>query len=689
MLEVLFKPRSVAVVGASGDPAKLAGRALLRLTQHAFPGDLYLVNPRRSEISGYRCYPSVTAIGEQVDVALITLPAAQVPETIRECGEAGVGFAVVVSSGFGEAPGSEALSADLADALKTSGIRLVGPNCEGIWSTPASMALTFGSAADRPGLLAGPVSLISQSGSIGGACIRELQDRGVGCRYFASTGNEVDLTAPDLLEYMIDEGGSRVIAMFIEGLRGGARLVELGRRAAARGIRLVALSAGASEIGKAATASHTGRMASSADVYRDLLRQSGVLQVATFAQLVDAIEVGAFAPLPGGTGAQPESGVGIVSVSGGSRALLADACERFGLPLATYGAATTEALDELLPKFGVSTNPTDLTGQVVGDLELFSQVLETVKRDSRTEALVVQYANGAEHQLGAQLELYRGLAVDGRFPVVISVLGRLPGNPTAALRDAGLITSADPSDAIERVGWLYAWRRFAAEQPERPAAPVPSALPGSLASWQARMAFLAEAGIEAPAWTIADPADPGSVDLPFPLVVKALPELAEHKTESGLVFVGIADRTELAQVFDTFRSRVPDGTPALVQHMVRGHAEVLLATRYDPDFGAVLVVGSGGTITELERDLAYVALPAGRGEIEAALRRLRLWGRLQPFRGRPACDVSAIIDAAEALSTAFLRYCRPGDEIELNPLIARLAGEGASAVDVLAAVATS
>lgn len=684
MLDVLMHPRSVCVIGASSDPRKLAGRPLLRLTQHSFPGEIYLVNPKYDHIAGRRCYPSVSAIGQPVDVALILLPAAQVPKAIRECGAAGVRFAVVCSSGFAEDARAADLVHDLADAVESSGVRLVGPNCEGIWSVPASMALTFGSAADRRELLAGTVSVISQSGSIGGACMRQLQERGIGCRYFVSSGNEDDLTAMDYLEYMVDEGGSQVVAMFVEGLRAGHRLRQIARRAAQKQIRLIALCAGASELGRLATSSHTGRMASAGAVYRDLLAQCGVLQVDTFEQLVAAIEVACFGRLPGRSADVESSGVGIVAMSGGSRALLADSCERLAVPMARFTHATEAALDGMLPQFGFSKNPTDLTGQVLADPELFSRVLLNVVEDQHTEALIIQYANGAERQLTPQIPFFRDLISRTHKPVVISLLGAHNAQLMTDLRSAGVLCADDPHRAVQCVGWLYRWRGYADAAKLPPAPEIKTISRVAAASWDQRMSLMETAGLAVAPWTTWDgELENDAPDLRFPVALKALPDTAEHKSESGLVFVGLRDKQDLARAMDSFRDRVPDGTPALIQEMVTGPVEILLAARVDPDFGPILVLGSGGVLTEWLRDVTYVPLPATAAEIDAALRRLRVWRLLQPFRGRGECDIEALIDSARRLGETFLRHFTASDEIELNPLIVGLRGEGATVVDVL------
>jgi len=681
VLERLFNPKSICIVGASSNPQKLAGRPLIRLRQNRFDGEIHLVNPSVDEIDGVRCHASISDIPTPVDVAMIMLPAAAVPGAIRQCGEAGIPFAVVCGSGFGEDPAAGPLVSELASAIAESGVRVVGPNCEGIWSLPASMTLTFGSAADRTDLLSGPVSIVSQSGSIGGACMSLLQERRLGCRFFVSSGNEDDLTAMDFLEHLVDEGGSRVIALFLEGLSDGERLRSIASRAAEAGVRLVALVGGVSDAGRAATSSHTGRMASPGDVYEALLPRCGVLGVRTLDELISAIEVGLIGAGPRQVERAVGSGVGVVAVSGGSRALLADACDREGVPLATFTDSTESALDSLLPQFAYSKNPTDLTGQVVANPGLFTEVLQTVANDAGTEAVVIQYANGAERQLDAHLEQVADVAERLRLPIILSLLTPVSESLVHRIRRTGLLITTDPARAVLVLSWLYRWREFEQRARQLPQAPIENRTI-STETWADHMAALTQSGIQVAKWHLWDRSEAiADIPLEFPVVLKAPPELAEHKTEAGLVFVGLDNVFALDEAADRYWSQVGESAPALLQEMAPSGVEVLLAVRTDPDFGPVLAIGSGGILTEWLRDVTYLPLPASESEIRRALDDTKVRALLDPFRGRERCDVDALVRAARSLGNLYLELADPAMEIEINPII--VSSAGAVAVDAL------
>jgi len=681
----LLNPSSVCIIGASADRTRVAGRVLPRLVQHNFPGDVYLVNPNRREIDGRACYPSVRELPGSCDVALVALEASKVPDVVADCGSVGIKNVVVLSSGFEEVESGAGLADRLRSVATEHGVAVIGPNCEGIWSIPARMTLTFGSAANRASLIPGPVSVISQSGSIGGACMRELQDRGIGCRYFFSTGNETVTSAMDVLELLVAEGGSGVIALFLEGLRDGGKLRELAQEARRQGTALVALRGGLSNEGRLASMSHTGRVATAARVYADVLRQAQVLDVETFTQLLDAIELATARLDDAGRPASPgmDSGVGILAISGGSRALLADACARRGVPLARFEAATEQKLAAVLPRFGSSKNPADVTADVLSDPELFVSAADLVAADRNTDMVLVQYANGVEAQIHRHIEVVTGLRQLHAKPFVFSFLGGVSDQLAVLLRRHQIPFADDPAEAISRLGWLSQLRE------DQPGGALPAAgragdmsSPAS-GSWLDACRFLSDAGIEVARWSIVPESWTGGLPegIRFPVAVKALPEHAAHKTERDLFALDLRNDLELSTAAARIRERLGQEVPLLVQEMVSGGLEMLLAVVDDQDFGPVLAMGFGGLLTEWVDDIGYVQLPATRAEIRAALERLRMWRLLQPFRGRPAGDVDAVLDAAERLSNAYLSTKDSGWEIELNPVL--VLHKGVVVVDVL------
>lgn len=679
-LDRLFRARGVCVVGASEDPRKLASRALAHLVRHRYAGALYAVNPRYQRLGDVPCVPSVEALPDGVDVALIGVPAPAVPDVVEACGRRGVAAAVVISSGFEEtAPGRD-LACRLADAARRHGVAVVGPNCEGVWSVRERLLLTFGSAADREVLHEGPIAVVSQSGAVGGAVVRHLQDAGYGCAQFVSVGNETVLSALDYVEYLVEQDDLLVIALFVEALREGRRLPALAERARRRGIEIVALKAGGSRLGREATASHTGKIASDDAVYRSVFAEAGVLQVEGLVDLVDAAALLSWAPPPRRlSGARP--GVGVLSVPGGTRALTADLAERAAVPLAAFDEATVASLAATLPAFGYPRNPADVTGEVLNRPDLLEASLAAVAADPNVEALVVQFANAGPRDARARRDLLARTARSAGMPLVAACLGdAMPAEERRAFAEGGVLVARDPSEAIRSLAWLYRRREHMA-LPGRQSGEAPPA-GGVPKTWDGQVAFLAGAGVPVPPWVRVAPGDDvarAAAALPFPVVVKAVPEAADHKTEAGLVALGLADARATAAAAREMWRRTD--APLLVQAMVRGGVEALVACLRDPDFGPVVALGAGGTLVEVVAEVGYVLAPPEPEAVRRLLLRLsRLSRLLGGVRGAPAADVEALVEAVVRVGRAAAAL--PGlAELELNPLF--VLPQGVVAVDVL------
>lgn len=688
-LSRLFNPASVVLIGASSDPEKLTGRPLDILVRHRYEGAIYVINPRHDEIAGFTAYDDVASLPEVPDVALIMLPAEAVPASIAECGEAGVRYAVVLSSGFEEVEGAEETIAQLQEVMDRTGIRVVGPNSEGLWAVPNQFILTFGSAARRDVITEGPISVLSQSGSIGGGILRSLERRELGCRYFVSVGNETNLTSMDYLDFLIEEGGTKVVLMFVEGLKEGGRLLELAAKAQERGVHIVMLRGGKSEAGRAATASHTGKIASASAVYTTILRQCGVLQVDSIASLVDAAEVFSVAPdLPS---AGPQGGIGVMGISGGSRSLVADACDQLGVPLAEFTPATEAATTEIVPSYGYAKNPTDVTGQVLSDPTMFSRAIDVIIADPNVQAMLVQYANRGPEQIYEDIDdLGRATSSTGK-PVMVSFLGEeVDQELRSTLLARGILVASGPDVAVRYLDWLYQAARLKSRAQERGGLPSVEQDLGltrdELSRWGGQTAFLDACGVPVPGWDVVEPdaaVDSLETTLEFPVAVKAMPEDVQHKTELGLVRLNVGDLAALRDTVHELRAAAEPGTRLLVQEMVQDGFEVVVTLRDDPDFGPVVAVGPGGTLVELLNEITHIKIPCAAADIAEALTQTRLAALLGGFRGSRPKDAEALLGAIKGLATGYLALKDRPNEIEINPLLVRDRGDGASAVDIL------
>ena len=684
-----FRPASVAIIGASPQRGSARNTIVRVLLKHGFPGRVYPVSHSHAEIEGLKAYASIGELTEAPDLALVITPAHTVPGIIAECGAKGIRNVIVYSSGFEEVESGKEHARALAEAARRHNVAVLGPNCQGVWSVRQSTILTFGSASlNLETMKHAPIAVISQSGALAGAIGNSFQNNGMGCSYIVSVGNETCLDALDLLGWVIEQDDVRVVAMYIEGLHDARRILGIAERAREQGIQIVALKAGRSAVGQQATASHTGKIASPHAVYTDALEQAGVISVNSLEDALAAVEVLAFLPNPRVSG-DPKGGVSVLSSSGGAGALLADHSSELGIAMAEFSPETAEKLEHILPEFARKANPVDLTGQIYSNPNLFSDTCLALSADSRTEAIVIQFASSGRRGLQENAEVFKSVARE--LPVIASFVAEIIENDTKqSLRDAGVLLCADPAITMSALSLLYKRRRMSALPKMQERKPLPAhAAPHD---WATTMRFCEESGVTPAKWIVLGPEDRAKkacAEMKYPLVVKVLPSESEHKTELGLVKLGVRTAEEVDAHAAEFRTRL--GKPrmgVLVQEMVAEGVEVVLSCMRQTDFGPVISIGTGGVAIELYRDITHLALPVSAEQVVTAVRKLKLATLLEGFRGKPAADVEALAHAAVRFGDMFL--ATPDiSEFEINPVIVKQRGEGLMAVDALVTIARS
>jgi acyl-CoA synthetase (NDP forming) len=589
----------------------------------------------------------------------------------------------VFSAGFEEVDGGKAVAGRLAEAARKHNVAVLGPNCQGVWSVRRKTMLTFSPAAmNRDKLEHAPIAVVSQSGALAGAIANALHNAGTGCSYIVSVGNETCLDALDALECMVEQDDVRVVALYIEGLSNAARILSIAERARQRGVQIVILKAGRSVLGQQATASHTGKIASSHAVYAQVLEQAGVISVDSLGEVLTAMEVFAFLESPRASG-DPKGGIAVLSSSGGAGALIADHSSELDVPLSEFSPTTAAELDKILPDIARKANPIDLTGHVLSNPKLFEDACVAVGRDPRTEAVVIQFSSGGRRYLKENAEAFKSLARN--VPVVVSFVGdNLDRDARREFLHANVLLAFEPALAMRALALLYRRQRFQALPKLR--RPVPLPIRAAPRDWTQTMQFCEEAGITPAKWVVLrqdDRALEACANMNYPLVVKVLPSESEHKTELGLVKLRVQSADEVDAYATEFRARL--GKPSagiLVQEMIEEGVEVVVSCLRGSDFGPIVSIGTGGVAIELYRDVASLALPVSEAQVLAALRGLKLWTLLQGFRGKPGADVQALVRAAVRFGDMVLA-CPDVQEFEINPVIVRPAGHGLSAVDAL------
>lgn len=671
-LSPLFQPHSVAVVGASDDTTRIGGRVFRNLVAHGYQGRLIPVSRRTTSVQGVEALTGVEQLDEPVDLAILAVNATQTLDVLKRLLDQGTRHVLSFAAGA-DAAAIASVLAPYDDAA------FVGPNSNGIWSVEHHLIASFGSEAELAQIHAGPVAVVTHSGSLGGAVARRLQEEGVGTGYLVSAGNEVDVSLADYVEFFLGDSRIRVIGTYLEGVSDGERLRRLLARAKEQGVVIVALVAGQSRKARQATTSHTGKTVSSPALYRAVLEECGVTLVSS----VDALTRACRAATVGAGPKLPK--VGAVGISGGMLAIIADSCDAAGLAFADLSGDTTDALERALPGFSTAGNPVDLTGAVLEHERLLPDCTRAVAKDPDVDALVVGLDNRGYERI-SDATWIEPLARDVAKPIALVLWDqplRRNSDLERTLLASGVAVVTDPTDTAPTLRWMCrADHREAGDG--APIWPVSGSrvTHHQLRTWPGQVAFAHGVGLHIPPTVVTtdDPVGDDLATLTPPLVVKALPNRVQHKADRGMVFTGLASHDAAAEATRQLRRDLDPDVPALIQQQVAG-VEVLLSVARDPDWGPVVSVGVGGGMVELIAEVVTLPAPCPRDRVERALRRSRLWPLLSGFRGRPPADVDALLSAVERLQRAFANSDL--DEAELNPIIVAPRGTGAFMVDIL------
>jgi acyl-CoA synthetase (NDP forming) len=677
----LFRPETVAVVGASTDPGRIGGRVLRNLTKHGYAGEIIPVNPRSRTVQGRRAVRSVDSLG-RVDLAVIAVNSQLTLDVLPVMLSTGTRNFVAFASGD--------INDEISRILQSyDDACFVGPNSNGIWSVEHRLIASFGGEAERDHIEDGPVAIVSHSGSLGGAVARRLEDEQIGIRYLVSSGNEADLSVSDFVGYFLRDPAVRVIGAYVEGVKHGEMLLDAIATATRRGIQVVVQLSGRSAVARRTTVSHTGKALSSQAVSRAVLVNRGALVVETTADLIDACRYSS----PGGTPQIPT--LGALGISGGMLASIADACDEADLALAEFSTDTLAGLQALLPGYARPGNPADVTGAVLERADLLAKCASLVAADPFVDAVIVGLDNKGYERIGDGGWIL-AIARASRKPIAL-VLWDSPERRDVEMErkllSAGIVVVSEPSSVAKVLRWVcrthHAQLVAAAAKSKSRHPSFPTVLrtaeptsPSELKSWEKQAELADSLGLRTPRTVVADGQTWGSLlsDLTYPVVVKPLPALVQHKSDRGLVHLWLRDSAAAERAVDEVCRTIGPEIPILIQEMAEG-VEVLLSASHDVDWGPILTLGFGGALVEALKDLTSLPIPTDRESILRALRTTRVWVLLSGYRGRPRADVDALVDAAVKLQDVFLASGLR--EIELNPVIVGSGGEGAWIVDVL------
>jgi acetate---CoA ligase (ADP-forming) len=695
--ERLFNPRGVAIVGASAEPARPGGQTIAALQHHGFKGGVYPVDPKYPDIAGYRCYAALAEIRGDCDLAVIALPAAQVPGIIRECGGRGISFAVVLGGGFREAgaEGQKIEEAMLAAARK-GGVRIVGPNCLGLVNIPARVYAAWGSLTRPPLLPAGPVSAVLQSASLGTTLLVRCAAAGVGFRHVVTSGNEADITAPELIDGYVDDAETRVILAYLEGVTDGRAFMRAARRALAARKPLVVLKAGNTEQGRRAAASHTANLTGDYDVYRAVFRQCGVIEVHDLDEAADVALCLVGRRLPRGRR------VAVMGGSGGAAAMFADRADELRLSIPPLAEQTLQVLRSCLPPLSSLNNPIDYTAGYPrpGPGLDFQRAFEAVLGDPGIDQLAVMFAAAGRSQLQVGGELLGNVASSSDKPIVVfsGMTQEIAPEGLSFMRAAGIPVLPSPKRAAVAMAKLADYaaalaRRERGSEPHGARTVNPPALPAGAATLDEHESkkIIAAAGVPVTRdCLIPTGARKGlPADIAFPVAVKIVSRDIAHKSDIGAVRLNVRDGAALEAAFSEIVNNARRAAPearisgVLASEMITDGLETIIGVVNDAVFGPVVAFGLGGVLVETLKDASYRVAPFGLEDARAMVDELRTRAVFDGVRGVPPRDLDALVATLARVSELAWHLRDRLAEMDINPLLVRPRGQGVVAADAL------
>jgi acyl-CoA synthetase (NDP forming) len=696
-LRRLLAPRSVAVLGVSSNPGSFGTKTLANLVKY-FDGPIYPVNPKYDDLLGHRCYPSIAALPEAPDCVVLAVPRDAVEGCVEECAAAGVGGVVIYASGYAETGLAErvAMQQRLTELARRSGMRIMGPNCMGFLNLNDMVLAAFSSImnnARRP--QRSGVALVSQSGAIGFGLAQSMES-GANIAYVVTAGNSCDVDIADEIAFMAEEPGCTAIACVFEGLPDPMRFLEAAEIAWRAGKPLVVCKLGVGKQGAAMALSHTGSLAGSHAAYIAAFQRVGIIVVDDLTELIERATFFAKAPTPA------QTGVAVLTPSGGAAIASTDKAEAHGVALPALSTETRQVLDRYIPEFGHVGNPSDVTAMVAVDTEAFVTCCNALISDPQYGTLVLS-------QTGASANVYPRLkpiaaraGATGKIVCLIWICGWIEG-------PGYLECERDPNIAVFRsvdrcFETLAMWQRRAEREGQQPALAQRLSPPeaarksarliddndGDVLVERAAKSVLSTYGVDVVRDVLthsADEAAAAASGLGWPVALKVESPDLPHKTEAGVIRLGLADGKSVRAAFAEIMVNASKVAPAgriegvLVQPMVPAGIELMVGGRVDPQFGPLIVVGLGGIMVELLDDTSVALAPIGTSAARAMLDRLKGKALLNGFRGSEPVDMDRLARTVVHVSEFLADNAAEVAELDINPIIC--AGDRVVAVDAL------
>lgn len=687
-LDPVISPRSIAIIGASDEPSRIGGRPIAYMKARGFKGAIYPVNPKRPTVQGLTACPDVASLPAVPDVGIVAVPGAAALEAIEALGAKGCKAAIVFTAGYAEVDEAGAAEQDrLVAAAKKHGMRLLGPNCLGLFNDAIGFYATFTASFDSgwpvPG---GRIGIASQSGAYGTHLFSLARDRNIGANIVVTTGNEAEVALGDVLGWMAQSPDIDVICAYAEGIRESEKFLAALKLAREKGKPIVMMKVGRSELGGAAAQSHTASIAGDDAVTDAVLQEFGVIRARNTEELLDIAYAATKRIYPAG------NTLGVMTVSGGAGVLISDAADAVGLPMPAMPQPAQDKLRSLI-SFCAPRNPVDCTAQAINQIEMVGEFTRSMVIDGGYKSCLIFFSQvGGSRTVAPKIRAQLKAVMDEHPDRLWALSIIAPPDMVREWEADGFLVFEDPTRAVVA---LHAMGRFGdafAKAPAATAALPRVTLPAGTPTEAEGKRILAGAGVPAVperACADVDAALAAAKEFGFPVVLKILSPDILHKSEIGGVLLDIESEAAVREGFATVLERAAQRAPGariegvLVAKQIKGAVEMALGMVRDPVFGPVAMVGLGGIFIEVLKDVTFRRCPFDATQAEAMIRSLKGFPLLDGVRGRKKADVKALALALANLST-FAAAAGPGlASIDINPLLVLPEGEGAYAADAV------
>lgn len=699
-IEYFFNPRSIAIIGASANLAKLSGRPISALLKKKFAGAIYPINPRYTEIAGLACYPSVGAVPGEIDLAVVSVPIEGILEALKQCAAKGVKAAVVFTSGFAEtgAEGSS-LQAEISRLARESGMRVLGPNCLGLVDFRNAVMASFSDTMEMDIGQNGSLGFITQSGAFGERTVMQAVQDGVGFSTFVSVGNEADLQFSDFLAYLAKAEGTDLMGVYLEGAKDGLKFRRAAEAALRAGKPILVKKVGKTKAGSRAAASHTGSLAGNDRIYDAFFRQMGIVRIDELRELT-------YFALAHRTGRIPKGrNVGILTDSGGPGVEMADKCEEFGLIVPELTGVTRARIQACLPFYGSARNPVDMTAAVMTDQKLFGECLRALFEDDGIDIVFAPgfFMSYTDPRLVDEvLSIYRSSSKPLAFFPVWQDSSPEAAAMVARIKQEGIPIIPEATDAartMARLAW-YGEKKRAIESGGGTASPSTESIQRArkiLRATKAPTEYEAKQVLAAYGIPVTREEMVGSVEeavaaarrIGFPVALKIQSPDIPHKTEAGGIRLNLRTEADVREAYEAVMRNAETHAPqaaiagVLVQEMLAGGVEVIVGVVRDPVFGPCVMFGLGGIFVEALQDVSFRMAPLAAGDAEEMIREVKARRVLEGMRGKPAADIGALIDVILKVSQLAVDFADEIAELDINPLL--VFPRGARVADALIA----